>query len=60
MIPTELAIHDPEHVRIAQPLLGHGDYRTTQQAYNLGRALDAARRYQRVLRSIRQPNRRTG
>jgi site-specific recombinase XerD len=55
MIPTELAIHDPEHVRVAQPLLGHADYRTTEQAYNLGRALDAARRHQQVLRSIRTP-----
>jgi integrase/recombinase XerD len=36
VIPTELAIRDPEHVGIAQPLLGHADYRTTQQAYNLG------------------------
>ena len=33
VIPTELAIRDPEHVGIAQPLLGHADYRTTQRAY---------------------------
>src|SRR5439155_2796741 len=26
IMPTELAIHDPEHVGIAQPLLGHADY----------------------------------
>jgi integrase/recombinase XerD len=53
IIPTELAIRDPGHVGIAQPLLGHADYRTTQQAYNLGRALDAARRHQNLLQSIR-------
>ena len=53
LAPTELAIHDPEHVGVAQPLLGHADYRTTQQAYNLGRALDAARRHQEVIRLIR-------
>jgi integrase/recombinase XerD len=53
LIPTELAIHDPEHVGVARPLLGHADYRTTQRAYNLGRALDAARRHQEVIRSIR-------
>jgi integrase/recombinase XerD len=52
-IPTELAIRDPEHVGIAQPLLGHADYRTTQQAYNLARALDAARRYNSLIQSIR-------
>ena len=53
IMPTELAIHDPEHVGVAQPLLGHADYRTTERAYNLGRALDAARRHHGVLRAIR-------
>jgi site-specific recombinase XerD len=53
IIPTELAIRDPAHVGVAQPLLGHADYRTTQQAYNLGRALDAARQHHRLLESIR-------
>jgi integrase/recombinase XerD len=53
IIPTELAIRDPAHVGVAQPLLGHADYRTTQQAYNLGRALDAARRHQDLVQSIR-------
>jgi len=27
LVPTELAIHDPVHVGVAQPLLGHADYR---------------------------------
>jgi integrase len=53
IIPTELAIRDPEHVGIAHSLLGHADYRVTQQYYNLGRALDAAKRYQGVVASIR-------
>ncbi len=35
-------------------LLGHADYRTTQRAYNLGRALDTARHHQEVIRSIRE------
>jgi integrase/recombinase XerD len=51
--PTELAIRDPAHVGIAQPLLGHADYRTTQQAYNLGRAIDAARRHNALIESLR-------
>jgi integrase/recombinase XerD len=51
--PTELAINDPEHVGIAQALLGHADYRMTERAYNLGRAIDAARRHHDVLRAIR-------
>jgi integrase len=54
LVPTELAIHDPEHVGIAQPLLGHADYRTTQRAYNLGRALDAARRHHELLSDLRK------
>src|SRR4029077_15817235 len=56
IIPTELAIRDPAHVGVAQPLLGHADYRTTQQVYNLGRAIDAARRHHVVVRSIRAGN----
>jgi integrase len=51
--PTELAIRDPEHVGIARPLLGHADYRVTQEYYNLGRAVDAAGQYNAVVESIR-------
>lgn len=53
MISTELAIRDPGHVGLAQPLLGHADYRTTEKAYNLGRALDAARRVHDMIQVIR-------
>lgn len=57
IIPTELAICDPAHVGVAQALLGHADYRTTQQAYNLARALDAAGRHHAVVESIRARSR---
>jgi integrase/recombinase XerD len=53
LVSTELAIRDPAHVGLAQPLLGHADYRTTQKAYNLGRALDAARRVHDMIQAIR-------
>jgi integrase len=53
ILATELAIRDPKHVGIAQPILGHADYRVTQQAYNLGRAIDAARRCQAGIQAIR-------
>jgi integrase/recombinase XerD len=53
IIQTELAIRDPAHVGIAQALLGHADYRTTQSAYNLARSLDAASRHHTVVQSIR-------
>jgi integrase/recombinase XerD len=52
---TELAIHDPEHVGLAQALLTHASYETTQKAYNLGRSIDAARRVQATMASLRQP-----
>ena len=54
LMPTELAISDPAHVGIAQPLLGHASYDTTQRYYNLGQAIDAARRVQATVISIRQ------
>jgi len=54
VVATELAIRDPKHVGIAQPLLGHADYRTTQQASNLGRAMDAAGQYQTLIGAMRR------
>jgi integrase len=54
-MPTELAIADPVHVGIAQPLLGHASYDTTQRYYNLGQAIDAARRVQATMACLRQP-----
>jgi site-specific recombinase XerD len=53
IVPTELAIQDPAHVGIAQPILGHATYATTQHAYNLGRSLDAAKRHHALVQSIR-------
>ena len=55
LIPTELSIHDAAHVGIAQLLLGHASYDTTQRYYNLGRSIDAARRVQAAIASLRQP-----
>ena len=54
LMPTELAISDPAHVGIAQPLLGHASYDTTQTYYNLGQAIDAARRVHTTLAMLRQ------
>jgi integrase len=54
IISTELAIHDPAHTGIAQPLLGHATYRMTEQAYNLGRAIDAARKVGAVIGTLRK------
>jgi integrase len=57
LVPTELAIHDPAHVGIAQRLLGHASYRTTEDAYNLASSLEAARRYQGALAALRAATR---
>jgi integrase/recombinase XerD len=53
IVPTELAIRHPARVGIAQPILGHASYATTQSAYNLGRSLDAAKRHHAVVQLIR-------
>ena len=36
-----MAIRDPQNVRAAAALLGHGSYETTQKHYNLARQIDA-------------------
>jgi integrase len=54
IVPTELAIRDPGHVGIAQVLLGHASYETTDRAYNLARALDAARQVQDTMGALRR------
>ena len=55
---TTLAIHDPEHVRLAAPVLGHRSLSTTEKSYNLAKSLDAHRRYRDALSRLRQPSRR--
>jgi integrase len=54
LAPTELAIHDPRHVGVAQAVLGHASYETTDAAYNLAQALDAARRVHATLGAFRR------
>jgi hypothetical protein len=51
--PTALAIDDPARVRAGGAILGHCDPRTAEEAYNLAQALDAARRYQDGILSLR-------
>lgn len=56
---TTLAIHDPEHVRVAAPVLGHRSLSTTEKYYNQARSLDAHRRYTDALSRLREPSRRS-
>jgi integrase len=51
---TSIAIDDPDHVRIASPLLGHRSISTTENYYNQARGVEAIRLMQNVLLSLRR------
>jgi integrase len=55
---TTLAIHDPEHVRTAAPLLGHRHLSTTERYYQQAQSLEAHREYAKVI-SARRSNSNT-
>lgn len=46
---TTLATSSPEQARLAQPLLGHTDYATTERYYIHARQIEAHREWNRVL-----------
>ncbi len=46
---TTLAIADPEHVRVAAPLLGHRSFATTEKYYQQATAMQAHRAYVAVV-----------
>lgn len=48
-VATSIAIHDPENVRMAAPILGHRSFATTERHYNLARTLEAGRDYTKVI-----------
>ena len=50
---TTLAVEDPDHVRLAAPLLGHRTASTTERYYQQAQSLDAHRRYWTVIEQIR-------
>jgi len=50
---TNVAIEDPDHVRIAARLLGHRTFSTTEKHYNQARSVEAARHMQNLLLSLR-------
>jgi integrase len=49
---TTLAIADPEHVRIAAPVLGHRQLNTTERYYQQATGLEAHRQYTKTLSRI--------
>ena len=50
---TTLADVDPEHVRIAAPLLGNRNFGTTERYYLHANMMKATRRYQKELLRLR-------
>lgn len=53
-VATSIAIHDPEHVRLATSILGHRTVSTTERHYNLAATMEAARAYSAAIRSQRK------
>src|SRR5436190_8810369 len=51
---TSIAIHDPEHVRIATAILGHTCVSTTNKHYNQAQMLSAAREHNREILRLRK------
>jgi integrase len=51
---TTLALVDPEHVRIAAPLLGHRSFATTERYYVQANQARATRTHQQALLSLRR------
>ena len=56
---TTLAIHDPDHVHVAAPVLGHRSLATAERFYNQAQSLDAHRRYTAALIHLRNPTPRS-
>lgn len=55
VVASDVATHDPEHVRIAAQILGHSDFRTTEKHYIHAQAHIARRRYHDLILSMRAP-----
>ncbi len=53
---TTTAIHDPDNVRMAAPLLGHRSFATTERYYNQANSLVAHRSYVKTIRLLRDKN----
>jgi integrase/recombinase XerD len=57
---TSIAIDDPEHVTNIMRVLGHSTLAKSERHYNQARGLEAGRRYQATIQTIRAPTRSPG
>jgi integrase/recombinase XerD len=55
---TTLAIEDPQHVRLATPLLGHRNPGTTERHYQQAQAIEAHRAFVAALPKVNKASRR--
>ena len=53
-LATAIAIHDPDNVRMAATILGHGRFATTERDYNLAHTLEAGRSHASVVLDLRK------
>jgi integrase/recombinase XerD len=51
---TTVAIHDPVHVRVVAPLLGHRSFATTERHYIQARSLEAHREFANKIAGLRR------
>jgi integrase len=49
-----MAIHDPQHVRVVAPVLGHATFKTTEGHYIQAHSLEASRRIGAGIRRLRK------
>ncbi len=56
---TSIAVHEPEHVRIAAAVLGHRSFATTEKFYNLANTIQAGRGYADVIEARRARAKKT-
>ena len=53
IVATTIAIDNPKYVRHAASMLGHSDFRTTEQYYIQANALEAARNYHEGIAALK-------
>ena len=53
---TTMAVEDPDHIRLAAPLLGHRSPATTERHYQLAQSLDAHRQFAGTLERVLTKN----
>jgi integrase/recombinase XerD len=51
---TSLAIHDPANVKLSRHVLGHGNYRTSEESYNQAQSIQASASLNAAMEKLRR------